>query len=345
MNPLCLTIIVAVWIGQPQPNDPLGTKKQAERVDRQGDPLPPAALLRLGSMRFRGDAYAVSRAVAASPDRKTLASTEIGSVVRLWDAATGHLLRELRGHTGVVVDIAFSPDGKVLATAGSDKTVRLWNTDSGEERLRLETPPLAITSVAFSPDGAEIAGGCHDATIRLWDARTGKEKRKINGHRAGVTSITFAPDGKTLASGSLDNTVGLWETATSNAVRRFEGHQSEVHAVAFSPDGKKLFSGSRQMQSLGISSFANRAAPKPFLDKDGSMRIWDVATGQARHFLAGPKHGVHSLTCRRTAKRWPRPPLTIRFTFTMWPQAKNFGKPAAKYRGSAAPSLRPMARL
>ncbi len=170
MNPFCLSLLVAAWIGQ----SPAGR----ERVDGQGDPLPPNALVRLGSQRFRGDAVAVSRAIAMSPDGKVLASTEIGPVVRVWEAATGKILRELRGHKGSVLDFNFSPDGKVLASAGSDKTVRLWNIETGEVHLQLEATPQAITSVAYSPDGAMIAGGCQDATIRLWDARTGKERVK-----------------------------------------------------------------------------------------------------------------------------------------------------------------------
>ncbi len=159
-----------------------------------------------------------------------------------------------------------------------------------------------INSVAYSPDGALIAGGCQDATIRLWDARTGKETRQIKGHGAGVTSVVFSPDGKTLAAGSTDKTIGLWETATGSAVRSFAGHQSDVFAVAFSPDGKKLVSASFKKQSLGISSFASSYEPKPFLDKDSSLRIWDVASGKSLRILAGPENGAHSLVCAPDGK-------------------------------------------
>ncbi len=85
-------------------------------------------------------------------------------------------------------------------------------------------------------------------------------------------------------------------------MRRFEGHQSGVHAVAFSPDGKKLFSGSRPTESLGISSFARSSGPKPFQDKNSSLRIWNVASGIVRFILPGPIQGVDSLICAPDGK-------------------------------------------
>ncbi len=332
MNPLYITLLATFWLSE------------GERLDRQGDPLPPDALVRLGSLRFRGHAATVSRAIAISLDGKTLATTEIGPVVRVWEAATGKLLHELRGHTKTIADISFSPDGKILASAGFDKTVRLWNIEKGEAQLQLDQATEQITSVAFSPDGTLIAGGCQDATIRVWDAHTGKEKRQNKGHGSGVTSIVFSMDGKILASGSTDNTVGLWNTVTGKEIRRFEGHLSGVHALAFSPDGKRLFSGSLIAESLGISSYASSSGPKPFLDKDSSLRIWDVASGKTLCILAGPKNGSHSLICARTERRWPRLVATIPFTFTIRRRVKNSGKSAAKYPGSAGLYLLPGAR-
>jgi len=63
--------------------------------------------------------------VAFSPDGKILASG--GSVLRLWNAATGKRMATLIGHSSNVQSVAFSPDGKMLVSGSWDNTIKLWN--------------------------------------------------------------------------------------------------------------------------------------------------------------------------------------------------------------------------
>src|SRR5688572_30373532 len=62
-------------------------------TDSNGDPLPPGATARFGTMRLRHGQYV--RSVAFSPDGKELASSSYDGAIRFWDPGTGIELRRL----------------------------------------------------------------------------------------------------------------------------------------------------------------------------------------------------------------------------------------------------------
>jgi WD40 repeat protein len=52
--------------------------------------------------------------------------------VRIYDPATGEILRVLTGNKDHIEGIGFAPDGSVLVSGGLDGTVRKWNPHNGE---------------------------------------------------------------------------------------------------------------------------------------------------------------------------------------------------------------------
>src|SRR5262249_48403659 len=86
-----------------------------------------------------------------------------------------------------------------------------------------------------------------------------------------VSAVAVSQDGRHIVSGSEDGTLLLWDV-TGGQFRRFEGHPDRVNAVAFSPDGRYIVSSSGQVGNLTPESWKN------------SLRLWDAASGEFRHF-------------------------------------------------------------
>jgi WD40 repeat protein len=285
-------------------------------LDVLGDPLPPGALVRLGTSRLRHNDIVTS--VAYAPDGKQVASTGNDGTIRLWDPASGKEQARLLGHAGSVYGLAFSPDGKTLASAGRDGLVCLWETAAvgrkDNEPRKLAGHKDAVLGLAFAPDGKTLASAGHDGTLRIWDPAAGQELRHFGTGQGRVGRLAFTPDGKTLAAthttgefGKTTAVVHLWDPATGNQVRQIGGDQKSIYSLAISPDGLTLATGGDYGPKVWELASGSELAklrfplgsytPCVLFSPDGNrllaggsgfLREWSVATGRpGRSFEVG----------------------------------------------------------
>jgi RNA polymerase sigma factor (sigma-70 family) len=212
--------------------------------------------------------YDENRAVALSPDGKTLALGR-GSAVHLHDLATGREARRLaEPAVAETQGLAFSPDGKTLASGHGGTQVLLWDLAAGKVRTRIAARHNRSGLLAFSPDGKTLAtGDTLDKTVRLFDVATGKERHQLK-RPSFVHDFAFSPDGATLALGAQDGVISLWEAGTGKLVRELRGAGQHVRAVAWSPDGRTLATGEYDEK----------------VDAE-YVRLWDAATGKERRHI------------------------------------------------------------
>jgi WD40 repeat protein len=84
--------------------------------------------MRTGEQYLAFETKEVVQSLAFSPDGRVLVTggSYQDSLVRLWSAGTGALLRTLDGHTKGVTHVLFSPDSQYLVSASYDGLIRLW---------------------------------------------------------------------------------------------------------------------------------------------------------------------------------------------------------------------------
>jgi murein L,D-transpeptidase YafK len=221
---------------------------------------------------FLGYSRAVN-AVALSANGRQAVSGGQDNLLRLWDVATGLLLRTFDAQTNSTNAVAFSPDGRQVLTGSDDKLLRLWDVAAGENTKTMEGHIGEILAVAFSPAGRLALSGGKDRTVKLWDLEAGLLLKTFEGHSDEVLSVAISSDGRLALSGSKDKTVKLWDAGTGQLLKSFEGHADEVTSAALSADGKQALSGS----------------------KDKTVKLWDVETGQLLKTFEGHSDGVLSV--------------------------------------------------
>jgi WD40 repeat protein len=268
---------------------------------------------------FEGERQAIidgQRALALSPDGRTLATGSPDGTLRLLDMATFQEINAVSVHSGEFIVAAFAPEGHVLATGGRDCTVRLWNVSDLRPRASMTGHLASVRSVAWSRDGQLLASGADDGQTRLWDARSGALVRVCRGHVSRVWSVRFARDDATLATASEDNTVRLWDLQhAADHMIRLPPHPHAVTSVLFLPDGKSLLTACsdshirRWNASNGASESslelpgkaATRLAIVPSRgilasgNVDGTVSLLDYRTGELRRTIAGHPYAITAL--------------------------------------------------
>src|SRR5262249_7137829 len=154
-------------------------------------------------------------------------ATASDTTVRIWDAATGEIVRILTGHFNSVNAVAFSPDGTRLASASfaDQDSVRVWDWKPATERAaRTLADDGVVVMVKFSPDGTLLASVGFKPGIRIWDTATGRVKFDLLGHSDEIFGLALSRVGTRLAAGGRDRTIPIWDLSTGRVSRTLTGH-------------------------------------------------------------------------------------------------------------------------
>jgi WD40 repeat protein len=215
-----------------------------------------------------GEAYAV----VFSPDGQLLLSGGEDGMIRAWNAQTGALVFELKGHRSCVNCLAFSSDGQTLASASCDCTVRLWSFDERRE-IDVVVHPAKVMCLSFAHQAPWLATGANDGQVRVWSIQDRHliAQLDIGVDETSVDAITFREDDQMFAA-TTGRDCRLFETRPWSKLA--EAFKADALAVLFAGHDQQLITAGRTREVVE----------------------WDSATASRRRVLENCFSEVNCLT-------------------------------------------------
>jgi uncharacterized protein with WD repeat len=181
--------------------------------------------------------------VSFSADGKTLVGLGYDRKVRIWDSASGAVIRTIALDSDYIFGVAIAPAANFLAAGNPDKSVNLLSLTTGSAVLHLtgHTQMPYGYAYRFSPDGKLLATSA-PGQVRLWELPSGKLRFQTAEGPGVISSFAFSPDGRMLVGANEDTNVRVWDAQSGRLLHILEELPLMTYALTFSKNGANLIS-------------------------------------------------------------------------------------------------------
>ena len=214
---------------------------------RAGEP-PKEPILRIET---GGHTARIERIGIDAADRY-LVTASIDKTVRLWELATGKIIKVFRppigeGNEGRIDSVAISPDGRTVACGGWTKyawegsfPIYLFDPEVGRLVKRITGLPNVILHLAYSKDGRFLSAALGGSNgIRVFHASDYSLAGEDRDYGSDSYGADFAAGGR-LVTTSFDGFIRLYGADFKLIAKKKAPGGNQPFAACFSPDGTKI---------------------------------------------------------------------------------------------------------
>uniref|UniRef100_A0A914XEE8 U3 small nucleolar RNA-associated protein 13 C-terminal domain-containing protein n=1 Tax=Plectus sambesii TaxID=2011161 RepID=A0A914XEE8_9BILA len=191
------------------------------------------------------------------PDEEVLPNAEAVTLERQWKSQ----------HRAPIMVMEFCDDASLLATGSADFSIKVWNLTAQYCTHTLTGGQSVVTRMVFYDTDA-LAAGFAEGDVRMWDLTVKDSAKRLKvewkAHTSHVTGLVLQNDQLIVAS--RDQTATVFDLTTLKKLKTvplFEAVESFDSAVGVDETG-----------GPAAALFAS-------VGEEGTLKLWDLATGRA----------------------------------------------------------------
>ena len=197
--------------------------------------------------------------IVFSHDRKMILTT-VRDGIKIWNAASFKLIREIKREGMKDLICAFNPDNSEILCFSPGGFIDIWNIKTGKKRMDLDNSGKSRVILSGYLKNEKLFGLFENGTLKLFNTRSGKllKEWKAAGPGKKVSLAAVSLDLNYLYAAQSDGSIIKTHIETGERKGTYTGHREELTSINFSIGHKMMITSS----------------------KDKTVKVWNEETGQ-----------------------------------------------------------------